>query len=340
MKTIQIGCGRIGRTTLRAMIENGFEVVGVVDANEQLHGKDVSELLGLEMAYGVAITGDLDAVLRQHSADVAVITTVSSAEGIFEAAAKCLKSKVNVITSCEDFAYPWDCESGRIKELDAIAKENGVSICGGGTQDVYAAYARGIASVSHRIDTLTVRVFDNTEDYSEEIVGPAIGVGYTLEKFRKTFMEIPDPPKSYLWTSALNTADALGLTIDQVTQTVAPEIAEEDIQSRSLNRILPKGDVAGSNIAVSVKTKEGPEIIFAGITRAFLPGDTRVGQYFWEINGLPNARFAIRDIDTIGHTGSAIVNKIPRLAAARPGVLLYSDLAPVQYIAHKDAKLS
>ena len=46
IKFIQIGCGKMSIYTMRYAIENGYEIVGAVDVNPEVIGKDVSSVIG------------------------------------------------------------------------------------------------------------------------------------------------------------------------------------------------------------------------------------------------------------------------------------------------------
>ena len=78
IKIFQIGCGKMSKYTMRYAYEKGATIVGAVDINPDLIGKDISVVMESDNK-GVAIRNinELDAYLKETKPDIAIITTMS-----------------------------------------------------------------------------------------------------------------------------------------------------------------------------------------------------------------------------------------------------------------------
>ena len=48
LKIFQYGCGKMSVYTMRYVIENGGRVIGAVDNNPAVIGKDIGEIMGVD----------------------------------------------------------------------------------------------------------------------------------------------------------------------------------------------------------------------------------------------------------------------------------------------------
>ena len=129
VKMFQIGCGKMSKYTISYAFEKGFEVVGAVDVNPKLIGKDLSKVIGGKKT-GIIIGDvvDLKKLLKKSKANIAVITTMSLMADCEEVLLACAECGVNAITTCEEAFYPMSSHPKLTKKLDKLCKENGCTI--------------------------------------------------------------------------------------------------------------------------------------------------------------------------------------------------------------------
>ena len=93
--------------TMRYVLEKGGEIVGAVDMNPAVIGKDIGEIIGTEKT-GVVVTDAKDAenLLKEVKPDIVIVTTMSLLNDIKDAFMLCAKLGINAISTCEEAFFP------------------------------------------------------------------------------------------------------------------------------------------------------------------------------------------------------------------------------------------
>lgn len=335
MRVIQYGCGKMGKYFLRYLYEKGAEIVGAIDNNPELIGKDISELIGLKKKTGIKIESDAEAVFKKNKADVCIIaiaSLMSDMEPYFTLAAK---HGVNAISTCEESFFPFATSPKISKKLDAIAKKNGCTLTGSGYQDVFWGNLIDLlAGASHKINSIEGISSYNVEDYGLALA-EVHGVGLNLAEFDKKIAKNASLP-SYMWNSNQWLCDRLGLQIKSIKQKLVPVTAKQAIKSKTLKRTIPAGQAIGMSAVVSVETKEGISIKTECIGKVYDKGDVDCND--WKISGEPTTSVIIHRPATVELTCATIVNRLPELIKAPAGFIPTSRLPQAYYLMDKIEK--
>ena len=92
IKVVQFGVGKMSLYTMRYALEKGCEIVGAIDINPELIGKDISELIGGEKT-GVLITSlnEAESMLKNVKPDIVIVTTMSLFNDVYGALELCAR---------------------------------------------------------------------------------------------------------------------------------------------------------------------------------------------------------------------------------------------------------
>lgn len=348
IKVFQIGCGKMSVYTMRYVFEHDAEIVGAVDINPDIIGKDIGEIMGSEnKSVLVDSIDNLDSYLNATKPDIAIVTTMSLLNDVKDVIRTCVLRGVNVITTCEEAFFASNSNPTVWKELDVLAKANKCTITGCGYQDVFWGNLISVlAGTTHKIVKIKGSSSYNVEDYGIALA-KAHGAGLTLVEFDRDVASVDRMTKeerdeiinsgnyapSYMWNTAGWLADKLGLHITSMKQECIPQTYEEDLESSTLGMKIKAGDATGMSAVVTAETKEGITIEAECIGKVYAP--TEVDTNEWTIIGEPETTVTVRQPATVELTCADIVNRIPDVINAEPGFVSTSQMPTPEYRKNK-----
>ncbi len=319
IRVICYGLGPIGARIARLVSQKaGMKTVGAIELMNL--GKDMGEVIGLEKKLGIRLTDDAEAVLSQ-GADIVIQATGSSLRQIKGQLISIIKARINVVSTCEELAYPWDKHPRLSAELDALAKENRVTVLATGVNPGFCmdTFPIVMTGVCENVEKIKVARIQDARPRRLPFQ-KKIGAGCTLTEFEA--LKASDKLRHVgLEESAGMIAAAMGWKIDEYTETINPIIAERDISSDYIT--AKRGQAAGVEQVASAKMN-GKEIIRMEF-RAYLGAPDSHDTVY--ITGTPNVEVTVKGgVPGDIATAAMVVNAIPRVVNAPPGLVTMKDL--------------
>ena len=344
VRVVQFGTGKMAVYTMRYVLEKGGEVVGAIDINPNVIGKDVGPIMG-QGEIGVKVTDlkDAEEMLKQTRPDICIVETMSLLKDVEEALMLCARLGINAITTCEEAFFPWNSNPTVTKAIDEMAKKTGCTITGSGYQDIYwGQLITSIAGSTQKITKIKGSTSYNVEDYGIALAN-AHGAGLTLDEFdkqvaivdkisdeeRNKIIQSGDYLPSYMWNTNGWLCEKLGLTIKSQTQVTVPTTNKEDIYSSTLGMTVKAGDATGMSAVVTTETEEGITIESECIGKVYSKEDYDKNE--WTVYGEPNTTITVARPSTVELTCATIVNRIPDVINAEPGYVTTDKLGDLQF---------
>jgi len=325
VKVVSYGIGVIGRRLANHLLtKEGVEIVGAVDINPAIVGKDLGEVLGRKKL-GVIISDDADEVLSTTKPDIVCHTTMSYLKQTYDQFTQILGHGVDCVSTCEELSYPNATEEGAkyAKKLDELANAKGATLLGTGINpgflmDTLPIVLTGVCTrvddiyITRQMDAATRRI-----PFQKKI-----GAGLIVKEFRKKIEDHEITGHVGLEQSIKMIADALGWELDEIkVDPVKPVVLDHDTASDAIE--VPKGYNAGSmQMAYGIK---GGEAIITMDFRAYIGAPEEFDSV--TIRGEPpinekTSPCVHGDYGTIAITA----NMIPTVINAEPGFKTMVDL--------------
>ncbi len=321
-RVVLVGLGPIGAGIARLVLETeGLQVVGATDIAPDKAGKDLGTVLGGPKKLRIKVDGDPARLLRKTRADVAILSTASSAKVVKAQVLALVQRGLHVVTTCEELSFPDPKNATVFRDIDRAAKKKKVSVLGTGVNPGYAmdALALMLTAPCARVDRVSVtRVVDAATRRLP--LQRKVGAGLNLAQFRRALTE-GSVRHVGLPESAHMIAAGLGWKLDRVEETIEPAIAPRDLDTEFLR--IPAGAAAG--VKQHARAYRGGEVAISLDLQMYVGAESPRDHVL--IDGAPPIDMTISggvagDIAT----AAIVVNVIPKLLAAPAGMLTMRDI--------------
>ena len=344
IRVAHIGTGNAGRIALNHLISDPrFELTGVWVSSDAKVGRDAGELAGLETSTGITATNDLDALLATKP-DCAVYCAMGD-NRIPEAVTdvlRILSAGVNVVgTSPGVFQYPWGVMPDKyIAPMEEAAQQGNSSFFISGVDPGFAndLIPFAFASTCQSIEQVRcMEIADYATYDGSTVMFDVMGFGQTLDE---TPMLLQPGVLGMAWgTTIRQLAAGLGIEVDEIkdscTRIPAPEAF--DIPAGH----IPRGGQAALRFEILGMVKGKPAIVIDHVTRLredmcpewpqpAQPGGSYkveiVGEPSYTVDICPTSRKGDHNYAAIAAGAGRVVNAIPAVVAAPPGIRTTLDL--------------
>jgi len=322
-RVVQVGFGPMGQLVVKLLLKRqNIDLVGVIDIAEEFQEKKVNSILKLKSESELVITNELEPLLSKDI-DVVIIATSSFFETIAPMIIDVVSKGVNVISLCEQLSYPFIRLPELSKKIDKLAKKNNVTVVGSGINPGYLMDLLPIVltAPSETVEKITITRMMNSNKRRIPFQ-KKIGTGLTIEEFTRKITKKEITGHVGLEESMQMIDAALGLKLDEIIELPPiPKIADKEFEGPTGK--VPKGQVCGLH-SRGIGKKDGEELLILEFV-AFAGTHDEFDSI--EIEGIPGIKQIIQGgvHGDIG-TASMIVNLIPRIVQANPGLLTMKDL--------------
>jgi 4-hydroxy-tetrahydrodipicolinate reductase len=321
IKVVSIGLGPIGAGVVKQLAaRKGFTLVGAVDIDPAKIGRDAGEVCGVGKKLRVAVTPDITKTLKAVRPDVAVLCTSSSIKKVVPEFEAVLKQKVPIVSTTEELAYPVKGHAAAARKIDGLARRARVAVLGTGvnpgvTMDALPIALTGVCEAVRAIEV------DRVQDARIRRLPfqQKIGAGLTPEQFDAK-VKAGTVRHVGLAESITMIADAMGWTLDRITDEIRPKIAQAHVESSFI--AVEPGLVSGI-VQDGVGYRKGEPVIklhmeaYLGAPESY--DATRI------IGNPPISMKIAGGVHGDVATASIAVNSIPKVLAARPGLRTMRD---------------
>lgn len=349
LKVAVWGTGNVASIAIRCLQgRDDMELVGVWAHEEtaaDVIGTD-SGLLDLDVPNGVIITGDEEEIFALKpdcivcAINVRNVMLATMINGDWYA--KFLEHGINVVSpSVPDLMWPTRAMNKKIVEkVREAAEKGGASIYINGQEPGYAEQeAMTLASCSNTISRLTISELYNysTTPSREEM---SINFGFDEDPEEECMLEVPEIMNSVWGLTVNHLADYFGYELDKLDSSYEKWATDHPIKT-AFGTIEP-GKVAAVRLRTSGYIDGREAIVLEHVNRMEQgicpewPSTDTVGTIRITIEGDPNLRVDMNvsppdhpeELSYEGYvfTAMRIVNAIPEVCAAKPGILTVHDI--------------
>lgn len=332
-----VGLGATGLAMAQSLLRRtDVEIVGAADRNPAVIGMDLGALAGGSEA-GVTVVDDPSSL---PVADLAIVATTSDLNHVADTVVPLLERRYNVMSICEELAYPWSSHPEVSRRLDDAAKAHGVTVLGTGANPgvVMDTLPLLLTTLTQCVDRIVIRRRTNMSQYGAIL--SKFGMGLTPEQFSDAQARGAVVGHYGFEQSISALASGLGWTLDTIeVGQVTPAMVSE-IPRVGQHVTIDPGQIAAVTHAARGLRGSRAVIDLEVMFGFFDPSDSITAGDDYLVEGADQVIELKSQIgfESFVSTTAAAVNVATAVIEASSGLLSMGDL-PVRAVASKGALL-
>ncbi len=244
LRVVSFGLGPIGqRAAALAASKTSLDLVGAIDVDPALVGRDLGELLGSDSVDGITVSADAAATLQDARPDAVIHCTSSFLPVVGDQLMAIAESGCNVISSTEELLWPRLQHPDIADRIDQAAQAANVSVLGTGVNpgfvmDCLPAFA---SSVCYGVESVVCRRYVDATPRRLPFQ-KKIGASMEVDQFNDLAAQGKLGHIGLRESIALLGA-ALGFELDTIKQDIQPIVATRALETEYMQ--IKEGQVAG-----------------------------------------------------------------------------------------------
>jgi 4-hydroxy-tetrahydrodipicolinate reductase len=328
LRVVSYGLGPIGCAAARLVLgKRELDLVGAIDTDPAKLGRDVGELLGIAEPTGIQVEGDAAAALARLRPDAILHCTSSFLPVVKDQLVQAARAGVDIVSSSEELLLPDLQHPELAAEIDAAARQGGATVLGTGVNPGFAMDFMAVVASAVCTSVESARCVRIVDAGTRRLpLQRKVGAGLTRAAFaeqEKTgrFGHIG------MRESVALVGRGLGFALDSITQTLEPVFAEDTRTTPFLT--VEKGQVAGiHNIGIG---RRGDDVLVTLDLSMYVGAPQPRDEVI--LVGTPNVHLRFQGgIPGDAATAAILVNSLPQVVAAGPGLKTVLDLPPPRLV--------
>jgi hypothetical protein len=333
----------VGSIAVRVLAERpDLQLAGVWVHSPEKQGRDAGEIAG-GAALGLEASSDREAVLALRPDCICYTATGESRpRECIDDFCEMLSAGINVVTtSVPGLVHPPAFTAREVERLEAACHSGGASLYASGVEPGFAGdeLVLTLATMSNRIDSVrTQEIFDYADYPVAFTMFEVFGFGKPPE--HRCIMELPGVQVTTWGPPVRMVADHLGVELDEIRETYEKCTTEDRVEIAA--GVLEAGTVGAVRFETIGVVDGRDAIVIEHVNRAVpgiapeWPTALRDGTYRVVVDGDPSFSCELTfggptDCTEQGMIATAmrVVNAIPYVCAAPPGLVSSADLPPL-----------